>query len=357
MLIWCRGNWGRIFTAGGVYSALLAAAAVVRLRIPAASGRLQTHSILYLDHPLQAFWQNYWEDQSPAFLFEAPLELPLQHVPGLAHINHHLLVLYALGLAALAAAVVVPGRLLRLLDRPASADEVREWRRSALWVLAWLALGPIAGALFRQHLYTARLTHLLVGVLLVIALGCATLWHLLRRLPLRAAAPAFAWVLAAYLGEQIWHTGRAFVRADPYFKDYLQYGVPEVMRYLAQQPKIKTVQFPPLEQGYIYHLLYTPVPPAKLNRAEVSPPLPKAGEPWHYASVPKVGNYFFDEILDRDWVARHATLRHQVRDRDRVWFDLYERDGNWFVLRHDTVPQACGEASTKTNSPLESVLR
>jgi hypothetical protein len=28
-------------------------------------------------------------------------------------------------------------------------------------------------------------------------------------------------------------------------------------------------------------------------------------------------------------------LRHQVRDRDRIWYDLYEREGDWYVLPHE----------------------
>ena len=96
------------------------------------------------------------------------------------------------------------------------------------------------------------------------------------------------------------------------------------------------MRFPRVLQGYIYHLNFTPLHPALLNHGEVAPPPPGPDERWRYVEVNKVGNYYFNQDLDCGEVARTATLRHQVRDRDQIWYDLYERNGNWVVLRHDT---------------------
>jgi len=334
MLIWWRRNARLIFTAGGVYSLLMLAAILVRFQIPAASGRVQSHSILFADHPVRIFLLNYLQYHSFQFLFDAPAMLPLQQIPGVAHISHLLAPLYALGWLVLAAAVIAPGGLRRRLGLPDAPAECDHWRRSALWIIVWMALAPVSGALFRQTLYTARVTHLLVGVLLVIAFGCTAVWHGLQRLPLRLAAPAFAVLFAAYLGVQTVKTAQALVRTNPFFKEYFQYGVPEVVQYLARQTDVRSVHFPPLHQGYAYYLLFTPVHPATLNHALVSPSLQNDSKTWRYLRVSSLDKYRFDERLDPGDVAVHAELRHQVRDRDRIWFDLYERDGNWFVMPH-----------------------
>jgi len=336
MLLWRRQNWDRIIVAGGVYSLLMLPVIVERLHSTGANGRLSTDSVFILKDPLMAFFGGYWDCLSFNFLFHAPPMLPLHQLPGMAHINHYLEPLYVLGLLTLAAAIIRPGTLLRFLGRLNTLEEASHWRHSAIWVAAWLALGPIANALFVPRMYTARMPHLLVGVILVIALGCLVVWHLLRRIPApagRAASIVFVAVLTLYLGSQAVKTGRALAANSSHFGQYLQYGAPDVMRYLAKQPNVRSVKFSPLNQGYIYHLLFTPVHPSKVNYAEVAPPIPKEGAQWRYAHIDKVGNYLFNQPLDPAEVARTATLRHQVRDQKGiVWFDLYEKDGVWFVL-------------------------
>jgi len=334
MLIWWRGNWRLIFTTGGVYSVLMLTALLVRIQIPAASGRMQAHSVLFVDHPIKAFLCNYAEYQSFLFLFNAPLMRPLQHIPGIAHISHLLAPLYGFGWAVLLAAVFAPAWLLRQLGLSDAPVEAERWRRSALWVVIWMALAPVAGALFRQNFYTARVTHLLLGVLLVTALGCAALWYALRRLPWRIAAPALAVVFAVYLGSQLSKTWRGLVKTNTYAKEYFQYGVPEVIQYLVRQPNVRSVRMVSLHQGYIYYLLYAPVLPSTLDHALVSPSLAGNAETWQYLQVSKLGKFHFDQTMDPLQVAAHADLRYQVRDNDRIWYDLYERDGNWSVLRH-----------------------
>lgn len=334
-LLWSRKHWMRIFVAGGTYSLFMLLAILTRVHDPATAGRLHRECIFFDDHALSSFWNNYWQYQSFLFLFRAPQMLELHQIPGVAHIQHSLASFYVLGLGTLIAAAVAPGPLLALLGRPRSPDDISHWRRAALWMLAGSLFAPIVGAVFTQKMYTARMTHLLTHVLLVTALGCATLWYLLRRLPITSAAPVFAVLLAVYLGASTAKTVRGLVRSNEFFKEYLQQGVADAMRYLARQPDVRSAHFPPMLQGYIYHLLFTPVPPARLNRAEIVPPVPNTNERWRYDEIRKVGNYFFDEILDSAEIARTATLRHQIRDRDRVWYDLYERNGDWFVLRHD----------------------
>ena len=334
MLIWWRGNWRPILTAGGVYALLMLAAVLVRLQVPAASGRMQSHSILFADHALKAFLVNYAEYQSFSFLFNAPAMRPLQHIPGIAHISHLMSPLYGFGWAVLVAAVSAPRWLLRKLglsDTPAEADR---WRRSALWVVIWMVLAPVAGALFRQNFYTARVTHLLVGVLLVTALGCAAVWYGLRRLPWRMAAPAFVVLFAVYLGAQTAKTARGLVKTNAYAKEYFQYGLPEVIQYLVRQPNVQSVRLPSLHQGSIYYLLFAPVHPAKLDHAFVSPSLAVDATTWRYLEVSTLDKFHFDERMDPSKVAAQAELRHQVRDGDRIWYDLYEHAGDWFVLRH-----------------------
>jgi len=332
MLLWCRNNWRLIFTIGGVYSVFMIAAILVRLQVPAASGRIQVHSILYAGHPVWEFLANYREYHSFLFLFNAPLMEPLQQIPKVAHINHFLSSYYIIGLAALIASVIAPAGALRLLGRPGPEAEAGSFRRAALLVIAWLVLAPVSGALFVQRMYTARVTHLLLGVLLVSGFGCAVAWHLLKRIPVKFVAPAFVVFFAAYLGMSTVKCANRFVQANPYFKMHFQYGMPEVMRYLAQQTNVRSVTFPRMLQGYIYHLLFTPVHPRDLDYREVSPVFPKEGQ-WKYAVVHRVGNYLFEQDLNPDEVAKFAALRHQVRDRESIWFDLYEHDGNWFVVK------------------------
>jgi len=338
MLLWCRKNWGRIFVSGGVYALLMVAVVVGRLHSTGANGRLSIDSILILKNPLHAFWDGYWDCLSFNFLFNAPRMRPLHQIPTIAHINHYLAPLYVLGLVTLVVALIWPHKLLRILGRSETPGEASHWRHSAILVIAWLALAPICNALFVQRMYTARMPHLLVGVLLVIALGCSVVWHLLRRIPGQAGrlvSIGMVVLLAFYLGQQVMQTKQGLVRFNDFFKTYFQYGTADVMRYLAAQSDVKTVRFSPLNQGYIYHLMFTPVHPSKLNHAEVSSPISPDGRKWSYARVDKVGNYYFNQSLDPAFLAKSATLRHQVRDRAGiVWFDLYEKEGDWFVFFH-----------------------
>ncbi len=336
LLLWNRRNWARILAAGGVYSLFMLIAILSRVQDPSTAGRLHRECIFFADHIGSNFWHNYWDYQSFHFLFHAPPMLALHQIPGVPHIQHSLASFYLLGLIVLIAAVLVPKRLLSWLGRPATPDDISHWRRAALWMLAGFLFAPIVGAIFIQKMYTARMTHLLTHVLLITSVGCAAFWYLLRRIPIRAAAPLFAILLAIYLGKSTIKTVKGLVHSNLYFKEYLQQGLPDVMRYLANQPGVQSVRVPRVLQGYIYHLNFTPVHPALLNHGEVSPPSPGPDERWRYAEVNKVGNYYFNQELDCGEVARTATLRHQVRDRDQIWYDLYERNGNWVVLRHDT---------------------
>jgi len=334
-LLWSRTHWPRILVAGGVYSLFMLPAILTRIGNSSTAGRLHRECIFFGDHVASQFLANYREYLSFRYLFQAPEMMPLHQIPGVSHLQHSLAPFYILGLATLVAAVWIPRRLLILLGRPDTPDDVSHWRRAAVWMLAGILLAPIVGAIFTQHMYTARMTHLLTQVLLITALGCATLWHLLRRIPGRAAAPIFVILLAAYLGNSTFKTARGLVRHNLFFKEYLQQGVPDVMRYLARQPTVKSARFPRLLQGYIYHLCFTPVHPARTNPAEVSPPPPGPDERWRYAEIGRIGNYYFDQNLDVAAIAKTATLRHQVRDGDQIWYDLYEHNGDWFVLRHD----------------------
>jgi hypothetical protein len=334
LLLWSKTNWPRIFVAGGVYSAFMLLAILTRAHDPATAGRLQNECIVFADNILRNFWHNYWDYQSFQFLFHAPPMLALHQIPGVSHIQHSLAPFYGLGLVTLLAAILIPGRLLSLLGRANTPDDIRHWRRAALWMLAGFLLAPIVGALFTQKMYTARMTHLLTQVLLITSLGCATVWYLLRRIPLRIAAPVFVILLAFYLGQSTVKTFKGLAKNDRFFKEYLQQGVPDVMRYLARQPDVRSAHFPRMLQGYIYHLCFTPVHPTRLNHAEVSPPSPGLDERWRYAEVNKVGNYFFNQDLNAVEIAKTSTLRHQVRDNTQIWYDLYERNGDWFVLRH-----------------------
>ena len=336
LLLWSRKNWPRILIAGGTYTFFMLLAILSRVSDPSTAGRLHRECIFFDDRILANFWHNYMDYQSFLFLFHAPNMLALHQIPGVVHIQHSLAPFYLLGLAVLVAAALSPGRLLSWLGRPDSPDDISHWRRAALWMLAGFLFAPIVGAIFTQKMYTARMTHLLTQVLLIASLGCAAFWYLLRRIPFKAAAPIFAIILSFYLAKTTVKTIRGLANNNLFFKEYLQQGVPDVMRYLARQPNVRTARFPRMLQGYIYHLCFTPVHPAKLNHAEVSPPSPGPDERWRYVEVNQVGNYYFNQDMDVGEIARTATLRHQIRDRDQIWYDLYERNGDWFVLRHDT---------------------
>lgn len=336
MLIWYRRNWGRVLVSGGVFSLFMLAAILPRIGNSSTSGRLHRECVFFGDHVISTFWHNYREYLSFRFLFNAPEMLALHQIPGVAHIQHLLSPFYLAGIAVLLAAIVAPVRLLALLNRPNDPESAAHWRRTSSWMLAGLLLAPLVGAMFVQQMYTSRMTHLLVQVTLLTAVGCAACWYLLKQLPWRAAAPLFALALTLYLGQQTVKTFRGLVRSDTFLKEYLQQGVPDVMRYLASQPNVRSVKFPRMLQGYIYHLLFTPVNPSKLNTAEVTPSTQdNPNALWHYIAVPRVGNYYFDQTIDSVELSRTCTLKHQVIDHGKVWYDLYENNGNWFVAPHE----------------------
>lgn len=334
LLLWSRKNWPRILVAGGVYSLFMLLAILSRTHDAGTAGRLHRESVFFTDTPWTNFWHGYREYLSIPFFFDAPKMLPLHQIPGVAHLPHLLIPFYLFGVAILILGALVPGFLLKLLDRPNTPTDLSHWRRACLWMLAGLLLAPLTGAFFIQDYYTSRMTHLLTQVMLIVAIGCAAFWYLLKRIPLKMIAPLFAICFAAYFGQQTVKTVNGLVSNNLYFKGWLQQGVPDVMRYLATQ-KVKSAQFPRLMQGYIYHLLFTPVHPAKLNRAEVSPPPRDPNTHWNYADVERVGCYNFYPDIDPIKIKQTYTLRHQVKDNDRVWYDLYERDGDWYVLPHE----------------------
>ena len=107
------------------------------------------------------------------------------------------------------------------------------------------------------------------------------------------------------------------------------------MRYLGKQHDVKSVQFPRMMQGYIYHLLFSPVHPARLNHAEVALPPPDPNRRWNYANIETVGTYQFFPDMDPERIAATCTLRHEVRDNTGlVWYRLYEKHGDWYVLKN-----------------------
>ena len=87
-------------------------------------------------------------------------------------------------------------------------------------------------------------------------------------------------------------------------------------------------------QGYIYHLCFTPITPAQLTRLNISRLSSNPEERWRYARINQIGSYWFNQELDDVEIAKTCSLRHQVRDNECIWYDLYERNGDWFVLRH-----------------------
>jgi len=332
MLLWFKDNRARIITAGGVYSLFMILAIMGRIGNPSTAGRLSKECVFFTDQPWTYFSRIYWDYQSAGFLFNAPKMLPLHQIPGIAHIQHLLSPFYLLGLAVLIAAVFQPRRVLRLLGRPDTESDVIHWRRVSLWMLLGVVLAPVAGGLFIESLYTSRMTHLLLHSLLIISVGCASFWYLLRRFPIPAVAPVVAVLFALYLGQQTFKTVRGLARENLYLQGWLQQGVPDVMRYLGKQSNVRSVHVPRLFQGYMYHLLFTPVHPARLNRAEVTPRAAEPSHHWHYNDISEVGNYFFYQDIDADIITRTAVLRHQVRDKDRVWYELYESKGDWYVV-------------------------
>jgi hypothetical protein len=338
LLLWSRRNWLRIMVAGGTYSLFMLLAILPRISNPSTAGRFSRESIFFTDHAWQHFWHNYWDYLSFNFLFNAPKMLPLHQIPGVAHIQHLLPVFYVAGFAVLGAAAAAPARLLATLGLPDSPDNQSHWRRVSIWMLAGLVLAPLTGAVFIQELYTARMTHLLTLVVLITALGCAACWHLLKRLPIRVAAPVFAILLATYLGQSTVKTMQGLSHGNLYLKGWLQQGVPDVMRYLSKQKQVRSVSFPRLFQGYIYHLAFTPVPPARLNHAEVALPLPDLTHRWNYVTITDLGHYHFFPDIDPDDLAVTCILRHQVRDNHGiVWYNIYEKNGDWFVVKAPTV--------------------
>jgi 4-amino-4-deoxy-L-arabinose transferase-like glycosyltransferase len=334
LLLWSKTNWPRILLTGGVYSAFILLAILTRAQDPATLGRLQSECVFFDDHILKNLWHNYWDYQSFTYLFHAPSMPPLHQIPGVPLVQHSLAPFYSLGLATLLAAILIPGRLLALLGQTNTPDDIRHWRRAALWMLAGFLLAPITGAVFTQKMYTARMTHLLTQVLLITSVGCATVWYLLRRIPLHIAAPVFAILLALYLGHSTVKTFKGLARNSIFLKEHLQQGVPDVMRYLARQPNVHSVRFPRMMQGYIYHLCFTPITPAQLTRLNISRLSSNPEERWRYARINQIGSYWFNQELDDVEIAKTCSLRHQVRDNECIWYDLYERNGDWFVLRH-----------------------
>lgn len=331
-LLWNRRNWPKILIIGGIYSLFMLLAIASRVHNPSTAGRLHRECIFFDDNIAWHFWHNYCSYLSFSFLFKAPQMLGLQQIPGVAHIQHSLKWFYLLGVVALVATLITPRRVLAWLGRTDTEEEASHWRKAALWVLAGFLLAPVVGALFTQRFYTARMTHMLTHILLVTALGCAVFWYALRRLPFRAAAPIFLALLLVYLGNTVLKTGRRLVEHNRYLKEYLQQGVAESLRYIGQQPHVQTVSLPRGLQGYIYHLLFTPVPPAKVDYAALQFPPQDPEQRWRYDRVPQLGNYYFDREFDTAEIRQRYTLRHQVRDADKIWYDLYERDGNWVVL-------------------------
>lgn len=334
-LLWNRTNWPRILAAGGTYALFMLLAVLPRLTNPSTAGRFSRESIFFTDTPWHSFFHQYGEYLSVGFLFNAPKMLPLHQIPGSAHIQHLLLPFYLLGIGVLVIATVTPRRLLGMLGLPDTPDNATHWRLVSLWMLLGLVIAPITGAVFVQHYYTSRMTHLLTHVTLITAVGCAACWHLLRRIPRGSIAIAFAVILALCLAVSTVKTVKSLARGNLFLKGWLQQGVPDVMRYLGRQPGVQSVQLPRLMQGYIYHLCFSPVHPASLTHAEVALPLPDPNHRWNYAAIGMVGKYNFFPDMDPVRISATCTLRHEVRDNTGlVWYRLYEQDGNWYVLKN-----------------------
>ncbi|MEI6516544.1 MAG: phospholipid carrier-dependent glycosyltransferase [bacterium] len=335
LLLWSRRNWLRVLITGGSYSLFMLLAILPRMVNPSTAGRFSKESVFYTGHGWTSFWQNYWEYLSFPFLFTSPKMLPLHQIPDVPHIQHFLIPFYLLGIIALIGAIVAPHRLLSVLNRPHSPAEAAHWRRVSLWMLGGLLLAPLAGALFIQHMYTSRMTHLLLQVILVTSLGCAAAWHLLRRLPVKALAPILAALLVFGLCQSSVKTMKGLARNNLFLQGWLQQGVPDVMRFLNKQKNVQSVNFPRMMQGYIYHLAFSPVHPSSLDHAEVALPLPDLSRTWNYANIETVGKYHFFPDLNPAEIEKTCALRHQVCDKHGIiWYNLYEKNGVWTVLKN-----------------------
>lgn len=334
-LLWSRSNWSRVLVAGGTYSLFMILAIAHRVTNPSTAGRFSRESVFFTDTPWHMFCQHYGEYLSFGFLFNSPKMLPLHQIPGVAHIQHLLSPFYLLGLGVLIAAALTPRRLLQALRLPDTPDNCTHWRLVSIWMLLGLIIAPVTGAVFIQDYYTSRMTHLLTQVTLITALGCTACWYLLKRIPRRSVALFFVAVFSIYLAFSTVKTAKGLARGNLFLKGWLQQGLPDVMRYLAKQPDIRSVQFPRLMQGYIYHLLFSPIHPASLNRAEVALPPPSPNQRWNYANIEMVGTYNFFPDMDPNSIAANYTLRHEVRDNTGlVWYRLYEKHGDWYVLKN-----------------------
>ena len=314
---------------------------IARLHRPAAIARFYKETILFEHDFLSLFWMRYTEYLSPAFLFEPLRTNYWQQFPGTAYFPMFLSPFLAFGLFILIVLLLLPAivpyplgkRIPPAVIRKIQAIDLISLRRGALFVFCWLLLAPVPAALFVQMEYSTRAIQLFPVICLVMALGLTASMWVIRLIPLRSIRWGIILVFIAITGFHLKAVVQSMRNDNDYFKDTMQFGLQEAIEYLDKQPGLKEAYFEPLNQAYIYYLFYAHIDPRTLDTTELSPPPPVRWEDWHYLSIPRVRNYYFNATIDPEWIKANTVLRQQIRDLHRIRFNLYEDNQHrWYVV-------------------------
>jgi 4-amino-4-deoxy-L-arabinose transferase-like glycosyltransferase len=259
---------------------------------PASSGRLE-RIMIQADTPgawLAKWWEGYSSYFSPAFYY-------LEGDAGFGRFPE------GLGVQLPAEVLVLlPGVLALLLTCCGSGERLRlPFSRAVAWLLGGLVLAaPLAASLTVRNPHVYRGSAVAPMYALLVGLGIALVWHLLRqRQRLRAG------LAALWLALLLWQAGHAYahymIRYPPTVAERYQDGLLQAMHaadaYAPAYDEVR-VDWETLHQPYIYLLAVQPAPSRELSRQLIA-------HPDYYNRVGRVGRFVFETF---DYPDRLPTL-------------------------------------------------
>jgi 4-amino-4-deoxy-L-arabinose transferase-like glycosyltransferase len=259
---------------------------------PASSGRLE-RIMLQADTPgawLAKWWEGYSSYFSPAFYYLIG-DAGFGRFPEGRGVQ--------LGVEVL---VLLPGVLALLLACCGRGERLRlPFSRAVAWLLVGLVLAaPLAASLTVRNPHVYRGSAVAPVYVLLVGLGVALLWHLLRERQRLRAGFAALW-LAALLVQAGQAYAHYMIRYPPTVAERYQDGLLQAMHaadaYAPYYDEVR-VNWETLHQPYIYLLAVQSTPSRELSRQ-------LEAHPGYYNRVGRVGHFVFETF---DYPDRLPTL-------------------------------------------------
>jgi hypothetical protein len=199
---------------------------------------------------------------------------------------------------------------------------------TTLILLAWWVLFPVPASLTMDQYHELRILQGLPLMLIFAVLSLGIFLSLITRK--RILAVAYAGIVGLSVFYLITFSLKYFEDYPKLSAEFFLYGTRQYSEYLLQNDaKFTSVKVDTqISEPYINYLFYSGLDPSQYNYAEINARVDGKGD-WLY--VPQYGKYTFDKITSEDLAG--ATEIYTVENYGRVFYRIYAKGTNWYVVR------------------------